>query len=342
MPDFAGLHARVIAVATLLFVPVAQAQQPVADFYRGKTITITVGTSAGGGYDNDSRVLSRHLGRFIPGNPNVVVANVPGARGLTSVNRLYSTNPRDGTFMGVVQRGLLSAPWLNPPGVQYDVTKFNWLFSTAAEPGLAIVWTASSSATVKDIRTTEIIIGGAGDSTIIPQVYNYTIGSRFKLVGGYPGTADLVLAMQRGEIQGIGYYSASNVLDRNRSWLTEGKIRVLLQTGTRRDPQLPDVPLVSELALDARKLLIQNLWLAPLDTARPFAMPPEVPPARVMAVRQAFDRMLHDSDFIEDARRSGMPVDPRSAADLEIILKRYSETPQAIIDEARRAVPESD
>ena len=318
-----------------------RAQESVADFYRGKTITITIGATPGGGYDVDARVISRHLGRFIPGNPVIVVQNVPGARGLTNINRLYATYRKDGTAMSVVQRGLLTAPWLNPAGVQYDVLRFNWIYSTAAEPGVAILWHTSPHNNVADVRNSEVIIGGSGDSSIIPQVFNYTMGTKFKLVTGYPGTADLVLAIQRGEIQGIGYYSWSNLATKNRNWLEEKKVKILFQTGTKRHKDLPGIPTSAELALDAGKLQIQDLWLAPLETARPYAMPPDVPADRVAAVRNAFAEMIANADFLDDAKKTGMTIDPRSAEDIIAILRRLASTPPAIIEEARKAVQDS-
>jgi tripartite-type tricarboxylate transporter receptor subunit TctC len=333
--------ARSLGILCLMSAPAAgkaMAQSDVADFYRGKTITIGVGATPGGGYDLDARVLSRHLGKHVPGNPGVVVQNVPGARGLTQVNRLYASARRDGTMMGVVQRGLLTAPWLNPQGIQFDVMKFNWLFSTAAEPGVAIMWHTSGIQTVGDIQKREGVIGGAGDSAIIPQVYNFTAGTRFRIVSGYPGTADVVLAMERGEVQGIGYYSWSNIASKNPEWVTDKKIRILFQTGEKRHADLPDVPLISELATSDEMRQVQDLWLSPLETARPYAMPPEVPQARVEAVRKAFFDMLKDPEFREDARKTGMLIDPRTHSEIEAILKRVSSSPQSIIETARRAV----
>lgn len=318
----------------------ALAQSDVADFYRGKTISVGVGATPGGGYDLDARVLSRHLGKHISGRPGVVVQNVPGARGLTHVNRLYASARRDGTVMGVVQRGLLTAPWLNPQGVQFDVMKFNWLFSTAAEPGVGIMWRTSGVQTAKDVQAREAVIGGAGDSAIIPQVYNFTAGMKFRIVSGYPGTADVVLAMERGEVQGIGYYSWSNIAAKNPEWISEKKVSVLFQTGERRHRDLMDTPLISELATSDDMRKVQDLWLAPLETARPYAMPPEVPQARVDAVRKAFFDMLEDPEFREDARKTGMLIDPRSNKEIESILARLNTTPQSIIDLARKAVVE--
>ena len=331
--------AALIALAALAPRPVP-AQQSVADFYKGKTITIINGGTPGGGYDVDARVLARHLGRHIPGAPTLVVQNIPGARGLTSVNRLYATAPRDGTFMGVVLRGLVTAPWLNPQGVQFDIAKFNWLFSTAAEPGVAIGWGLPATYSIDDLRKNELVIGGSGDSSIIPRVFNYTTGTRFRMVTGYPGTSELVLAMERGEIQGIGYYSWSNIPAKNPEWITQEKIRVILQTGDRRLPELKDVPLVSELAINAEKRQVQDMWLAPLEIARPYAMPPGVPAERVAALRQAFAETLKDAAFQEDARKAGMLVDPRTAEEIEALLARLSVTPKEVVEDARRAVPE--
>jgi len=242
--------------------------------------------------------------------------------------------------MGVVQRGLLTSPWLNPTGVQFDVFKFNWLFSTAAEPGVAIVWKPPTKLTINDLRSKEVIIGGSGDSAIIPQVFNYTTGTKFKIIQGYPGTSDLVLAMERGEIQGIGYYSWSNIPSKNPTWLSEQKIQVLLQTGDQRSPELPDVPTVAELATDPGKRLVQDLWLSPLEFARPYAMPPETPKERVAAVQAAFGEMLKNSDFQEDAKKSGMVIDPRSADQIRALLNRIAGMPPSVIEDAKKAVLE--
>ena len=320
----------------------AAAQGDVAEFYKGKTINISVGSTSGGGYDLDARVISRHIGRFIPGNPSVLVQNVPGARGLTNVNRVYASGKRDGTVAAVVQRGLISAPWLAPQGVQYDVYKFNWLFSTASEPGVAIIWHTAPSFGMKDVREREIVIGGAGNSTVLPQVFNFTTGTKFKLVTGYPGTADLVLAMQRGEIEGIGLYTWSNIGARNPDWLRDKKIRVVLQTGTTRSAELPDVPTVAELATSPAMRQVQDLWLAPLEVARPYAMPPEVPIERVEAVRKGFFAMIKDAEFQQDAKKAGMAVEPRTADDIVKILEQFKATPQSVIEEARKAVDPKD
>lgn len=315
----------------------ASAQADVAQFFAGKTISLQVGTASGGGYDLDGRLTARHLGKFIPGNPQIVVQNIVGARGLTSINRLYAVAPRDGTAMAVVQRGLMAAPWINPQGVQYEVMKMNWLFSTTAEPGVALIWHTSKNFNLKDIRETEVVVGGAGDSSIIPQVFNFTTGSKFKLVTGYKGSADVVLAILRNEVEGIGYYSWSNVVAKNPEWIKDKKVRVLMQTGAKRAPDLPDVPTVGELASSPAMKQVQDLWLAPLEYARPYVMPPEVPVDRVAAVRKAFAAMAADAEYRTDMAKSGLQTIPSPASEIIALLEKFQKTPQDVIELARKA-----
>ena len=308
-----------------------------AQFYTGKTISLQVGTASGGGYDLDGRITARNLGKHIPGNPQLVVQNILGARGLTSINRLYAVAPRDGTAMAVVQRGLMAAPWINPQGVQYDVLKMHWLYSTAAEPGVALIWHTSKNFNLKDIRETEVVVGGAGDSSIIPQVFNYTTGSKFKLVTGYKGSADVVLAILRNEVEGVGYYSWSNVVAKNPEWIRDKKVRVLMQTGAKRAADLPDVPTVGELALSPAMKQVQDLWLAPLELARPYVMPPETPLDRVEAMRNAFAAMVKDPDYRADMAKSGLQSDPSPASEISALLAKFQKTPQDVIELARKA-----
>lgn len=328
------------ALVCLLMPASADAQSSVADFYKGKSITIQVGAGSGGGYDLDARISSRHLGKYIPGNPQIVVTNILGARGLTSINRLYAVAPRDGTAMAVVQRNLIASPWILPQGVQYDVTKMNWLFSTGVEGGVALVWHTAKSFNLKDIRETEVVVGGAGDSSIIPQVFNFTTGSKFKLVTGYKGSADIVLAMLRQEVEGMGYYSWNNVISKNPEWIKENKVRVLLQTNKTRAPDRKDVPTVWELATSPAMRQVQELWLATLDTARPYVMPPEVPAERVEALRKAFGDMVKDDGYRADMAKSGMVSTPSPGSEINALISRLAATPKDVIELARKAAVE--
>lgn len=316
----------------------SQVAADVGDFYKGKVVTITVGSSSGGGYDTNARIVARHLGKFLAGKPNFIVQNEPGARGLISANRLYTTAKRDGTVMSLMLRAMITAQWLIPKEVRFEAKKFNWLLSTTAEPGVAIVWHTAPQKAPTDLLKMETIVGGSGDSAITPLVLNATIGTKFKVISSYPGTAEIVLAMERGEVHGIAHYSWSNIQSKNADWLAEKKIAILLQTGSQRLPELPDVPTISELATSPEKRQIQDLYLAPLEAARPYAMPPDVPMDRVDAVRAAFDAMLKDAAFQTEAKGGGIMIDPRSADFIQSLITRISNAPSSLIEEAKMAI----
>jgi tripartite-type tricarboxylate transporter receptor subunit TctC len=328
--------AAVLSLATALIVSQASADA-VSDFYSGKTITILVGSSPGGGYDGDARTVARNIGRFIPGQPNVIVQNMPGARGLTSANNLYNIARKDGTFMGVLERVHLVDAYLMPDGVRYDERKFNWIGSTGTEVGVALAWNTAPQKRATDLRTMEFIVGGDSNSATLPRIYNATMGTRFKIITGYPGSSAVILAMEKGEVQGIGNFGLSNLVSKYASWLKEGKVTVLFQTGKAPDTAIPNVPLAFDLALDEQKREILELWLAPNDVARPFAMPPDVPRERVAAVRQAFMAMFKDEQFLSDAKKSGMVIDPRDGETIDKTIAHLRSMPAKVVEAARAA-----
>jgi tripartite-type tricarboxylate transporter receptor subunit TctC len=335
-----GAQVAVSAVAAIFLIGVAgpaAAADEIADFYRGKTIVLTVGTTPGGGYDGDARVIARNIGRHIPGEPNVIVQNMPGARGLTAANHLYNLAPKDGTAMGILQRGHLTAAYLYPDGVRYDERKFNWIGSTGAETSVAIAWHTAPQKTVQDVRKKELVVGGAGDSLTFPKVFNYTMGTKFKIVTGYRGTPSVLLAMEKGEVDGIAYYSWSNIPSKNPDWLSEHKIHVLFQTGDEPNEALPDVPLAKDFALDEQKRKVLDLWLAPNTAARPYAMPPGVPKDRVTAVRKAFMDQFKDPLFLADAKKVGMEIGPKDGQYVQDLVNRLHRSPQNVIEQARKA-----
>jgi tripartite-type tricarboxylate transporter receptor subunit TctC len=314
--------------------PTPAAADSIADFYAGKTITIMVGASPGGGYDVDARVVARNIGRHIPGTPTVIVQNMPGARGLASANYLFNLAPKDGTFMGVVEREHLIDGYLMPGGVRYDERRFNWIGSIGSEQGIAFAWHTAPQKTVDDIRKTEFIVGGVSNSLVLSQIYNATIGTRFKLIKGYTGSENVLLAIEKGEVQGIANYSLSNMLAKHAEWLRDHKINILFQTGEMRDAQLPNVPSALEFALNDEKRQVLALWLAPNAVARPLAMPPGVPEERRIAMRKAFMALFEDPEFLADARRIGMSLDPREGEYIEELVKRLRGYPPRIIEAA--------
>jgi tripartite-type tricarboxylate transporter receptor subunit TctC len=313
------------------------AADSVAGFYAGKTITIMVGSSPGGGYDADARVVARNIGRHIPGTPTVIVQNMPGARGLASANYLFNIAPKDGTFMGVVEREHLIDAYLMPNGVRYDERRFNWIGSIGSEQGIAFAWHTAPQKTVDDIRSAEFIVGGVSNSLVLSQIYNATIGTRFKLIKGYTGSENVLLAVEKGEVQGIANYSLSNMLAKHAEWLRDHKINILFQTGEMRDARISNVPSALEFALNDEKRQVLALWLAPNAVARPLAMPPGVQEERRTAMRRAFMALFQDPEFLADARRIGMSLDPRKGEDIEQLVDRLRASPPQIIGGAKAA-----
>jgi tripartite-type tricarboxylate transporter receptor subunit TctC len=313
----------------------APAETNLADFYQGKTITIMVGSSPGGGYDGDARMVARHLGRHIGGAPTIIVQNMPGARGLAAANSLYNLARRDGTVMGILEREHLIDGYLMPDGVRYDERNFSWIGSIGSEEGVAFAWHTAPQKTVADIRAGEFIVGGYSNSAVLPLVYNKTMGTRFKLIKGYSGSGTVLLAVEKGEVQGIGNYSLSNILAKHPDWIAERKINILFQTGGTRSASLPDVPLASDFALDEEKRQILRLWLAPNAVARPLALPPGVPPERLAAMREAFTALFQDPAFLADAKTSGISVDPKSGESIEALARELRALPPNVIAAAK-------
>jgi tripartite-type tricarboxylate transporter receptor subunit TctC len=318
----------------------ARADGGVADFYQGKTITILVGSSPGGGYDGEARMVARHIGRHIPGAPTVIVQNMPGARGLAAANSLYNLAKRDGTVMGILEREHLIDAYLIPDGVRYDERNFNWIGSIGSEEGVAFAWHTAPQKTIDDIRKAEFIVGGYSNSAVLPLVYNKTMGTRFKIIKGYTGSGTVLLAVEKGEVQGIGNYSLSNILAKHADWIHDRKINIQFRTGEERDATLPGVPLASDFALDEEKRQILHLWLAPNAVARPLAMPPEVPPDRVTAIRQAFMALFQDPRYLSDAKKSGMAIDPKDGEYIQRLVGELRALPASTIEAAKAAVAE--
>ncbi len=327
-------------LVTLINPCVGAAADSVEEFYRGKTLTIMVGSTPGGGYDADARMVARNIGRHIPGNPTVIVQNVPGGRGMTSVNSLYNLVKRDGTFMGMLEREHLIDAYLLPEGVRYDERNFNWIGSVGSEQGVAFAWHTAPQRSVEDIRKAEFIVGGYSNSAVLPFVYNSAIGAKFKVIKGYTGSGTVLLAVEKGEVQGIANHSISNVLGKHPDWIKDRKINILFQTGEKRDAALPEVPLVSDFALNEAKRQVLRLWLAPNEVARPLAMPPEVPPDRVKAVRQAFMALFNDPLFLTDAQKIGMSIDPKEGEYIRKLVHELRALPPPIIAAAKAAAGE--
>jgi tripartite-type tricarboxylate transporter receptor subunit TctC len=324
---------RSIAVASLALCPIfiAYAQGP-ADFYKGRNIELAIGYSAGGGYDVYARLLSRHMGRFIPGNPTIVARNMPGAGSLVLANWLYNVAPKDGTTFGTIGRGTAFDPLLGSTKAQFDAAKFNWIGSMNDEVSVCVAWYTSGVTSLAQLEHKEFTVGGSGqaaDTDQFPKVLNATLGTKFKVVTGYPGGNDVDLAMERGEVMGRCGWSWSSVIATHKSWIDDRKINVLVQLSLAKHPDLPNVPLVVDLAKNDEQRRIFKLVFARQPMGRPFLAPPGVPADRVSVLRKAFMETMKDADFLAEAAKMKLEINPVSGAAVQEIVEDVYKTPKA-------------
>ena len=318
-----------------------RAQSAVADFYRGKNITLIVGYSAGGGYDTYSRILARHLGKHIPGNPAIVVQNMPGAGSLKMANFLYNVAPKDGSTIGTFSRGMAMEPLIGGQNVQFDSTKFTWLGSGTNETSVFVVWHTAPVKTWNDILTKPFTVGGEGsgsDPDIYAALLKNVFGAKLKLISGYPGTAELAIAMERGEIDSRASWSWTSLKTLKPNWLAEKKVNLPVQLNLTRGADLPDVPLVTEFAANDRQRQILKLILSRQEMARPYAAPPGIPDDRKAALRKAFDDAWADPELVAEMKARGQEVNPVSGAALDALIAELYATPKDVVEETRRAI----
>lgn len=329
----AALVAAIVSTS-LLCLGRSAAADPVADFYAGKKITLIVGSDAGGGYDANARLMSRHMSRFIPGNPMLVVQNMPGAGSFLAANNIYNLAAKDGTTMGLVQRTILSANVTHQNGAHFDVEKFNWIGNLANEISLFLAWHDAPVKTAQDMFTKEFIMGGGGptsDSEVQARMLNALLGTKIKIVSGYPGQAQIQLAMERGEVQGMGGWGYSN-LQMHISLLNEHKINLLMQGALERYHKLPDVPTPFEFAKTDEDRQVLALFYSQQTVARPVLSPPGLPGDRLTALRAAFLKMGEDEDFRKDAEKVHLDIDMSSNEAIEKVVHTISTTPPAIVE----------
>ena len=315
-------------------VALAQTEEPAAEFYKkNNTIRVLASSEPGGGVDGYARLLAKHLGRFIPGNPTLVVQNMPGASGIVAANYLYNVARKDGTVIASFQRQVPYTQLLGEPGPQFETAKFNWLGSLAGEGSVCIANVTSPVKTLADLKTKELIMGGSGanDTETVPALANNLLGAKMKIITGYPSATAITLAMERGEVDGI-CTSYASLLARNAHWFRDKKVTILFQTSTRRDPAIPDVPLTSELATNPEDKALLEILDSRFLIGRPFALPPGVSSERVKVLRDAFVAMSKDKDFLADAAKEGRDVDIVNGADMQALLVGISQKPKATID----------
>jgi tripartite-type tricarboxylate transporter receptor subunit TctC len=326
------------AVAAIVAYAPAWAAAP-AEFYKGRTVSIIIGYSAGGGYDLYARVLAQHLGKHIPGNPNVIPQNMPGAGSIKAAAYVFSAAPKDGTVIGTFARGMAATALIGQ--APFDARKFTWLGSATKDVTLCISWGPSPIKTWNDALTKQFTAGGegpAGDPDMFAKLYKNVFGAKIKLATGFPGTTDITLAMQRREVDGLCGISWSTVKSRYGNWVKEKKINFLIQAAPKRAPDLPDVPFAADFAKTTEQKQILDFAIANEVLARPFVAPPNIPEDRKAILRAAFDATLRDPAFLADASKTMIDIDPVSAAEAEAVVAYLYALPKDVIAKAARAV----
>ena len=337
-----GLSVRAVGALMLGLASVAAGRaDSVADFYRGKTVEVYVGYSTGGGYDIYARMLARHMGRFIPGNPTLLPKNMEGAGSLRLANWLANAAPRDGSAFGTIGRGTAFDPVLGQPGAQFTAGDLSWIGSMNHEVSICASWQTSGVARFEDLLTRELLVGAVSnndDTGQFAKVMNNVLGTRLKIVAGYPGGNDVVLAMERGEVQGRCGWSWSSVVAARMSWWTEKKINILVQLALAKHPDLPDVPLVTDLAKDDAQRQMLRMIFARQVMGRPFVAPPGVPKERVAALRKAFMDTMADKDFLADSAKAKLEIAPVPGDKVEALVKEIYATPPEVAKQAAAAL----
>lgn len=319
----------------------ARAQDDISQFYAGKTLRIVVGVAVGSGYDLTARLLGRHIANHIPGKPQVVVSNQTGAGGLTMTQALYTQGPKDGTAIGAPFNGTPTMPYLTPETARFDPTKLNWIGSTNRESQVSYVWHTAPHQSLADIARIEFVAGSQAPGSTqhdFPVAVNRLFGMKFKVINGYDGTPKIHLAMERGEVHGLASTNWTTLKAIAPDWLAEKKVRLLGQWGFKPHAELTDVPMWLDLAkTDADKQAMQVL-LARLEFGRPYFLPPDVPAARVEAIRRAFDATMKDPAFLVEAEKAKLEIEPLTGEEVARLVGRIAATPPAVLARVREAL----
>lgn len=329
------------AVLSFLGASAGAQAQSVADFYKGKQISVIIYSAAGSAYDVYARLLARHMGRHIPGNPGFLPKQMPGAGGLKATEYLYRIAPKDGTVIGTISRGNPFEPMLGNKKANFDPFKFTWLGSMNREVSLAISWHTSKVKTLDDLRQRELLIPGTGagaDSQILPVAFNNLAGTKFKIILGYQNTTKAALSMEQGELEGIGYWSWSAIKQGHPDWIKNKKINLLLHTGLAPHPELPGVPMIRAAATNDVDRQALEFILAREIIGRPFVAPPDLPADRAASLRGAFLAALKDPQLLAEADKQRMEINPVSGEEADALLKTVAATPKPVMDRVKQVL----
>ena len=318
------------------FASPAAAQSP-ADFYKGKSIDLIIGFTQGGGYDVYARVVGRHMEKHIPGQPKIIPKQMTGAGSRKAAGYVYNVAAQDGTTLATADQSLPLQQALEEPGLQFDATKLQWIGNVNADINTLAVWHTHGITSIEQCKSAEVVLGATGPNTSAqyPQVMNNLLGTKFKIISGYPGGADINLAMERGEVVGRGSNAWASWKSTKADWLRDKKVNILVQIGLEKAPDLPDVPLLMDLAGNDEDRAVLRLLSAPTAVGRPIFSTPNVPMDRVTVLRRAFDATVKDPRFLEDAKKIGLEVNPATGEQIQQILKDVYSLPPAVVDKAK-------
>ena len=317
------------------------AADPIADFYRGKSISMVIATAPGGDYDLRARLVSRHLGRHIPGNPSIVPRNMPGGVGIQAMNFMANVAPKDGTAIHAIMQNMSTHQALGGLGVEFDTRKFFWIGNTTDTPNVINSWHTTGIRTIQDVMTRELVVGAPGQATnsvYYPRALNELVGTKFKIVSGYPGGNQVNLAMERGEVGGRGSNSWASWKATKPAWLSEKKIFILVQVALKRNPELADVPTMIELAKSDEDKAVMTFLSADVPISRAYVTTPGVPAERVQALRRAFDATMKDPEFRAEAAKFNMDMSPATGEEAQRYSDLIANTPAPVLKRARALI----
>jgi tripartite-type tricarboxylate transporter receptor subunit TctC len=315
------------------------AADPIEDFYRGKTLRMIVATSPGGDYDLRARLLARHMGKHIPGNPAIVAVNMPGGVGVQAANYMAMQAPKDGTVLHAIMQGMSALQALGGSNVEFDTRKFSWIGNTTDTPNVINSWYTTGIKTIQDVMTKELVVGAPGTATssvYYPKALNELVGTKFKIVSGYPGGNVVNLAMERGEVGGRGSNSWASWKSTHPEWLKEKKIYILVQIALKRDPELADVPTMMELAKNEDDRKVLEFLSADIPISRAYVTTPGVPPERVEALRRAFDATMKDPAYLAEAAKTNMDISPSTGEEAQKFSTMIANAPASVIARTKK------
>jgi tripartite-type tricarboxylate transporter receptor subunit TctC len=315
--------------------------QTAAEFYGRTSVRLLISADPGGSYDSNARLVARHLGKHIPGNPRIVAEQMVGASGRIAANYLYNVAPKDGSVIALVQQSVPMGQVTGEPGVQYDAGRFNWIGSPILLDDVLVVWHATGVRTMEDAKKKEVVIGATsttGTNYLYPKITNELLGTKFKIVTGYQGATPIKLALERGEVEGHGSNPWSDWKVTKPDWVRDKKIIPLMQMSLEKHPDLPDVPLLIDLATNPEVKAVFELMSITADIGRPFVTAPGVPTERVAVLREAFAKTMQDTDFLADAAKANIDIKLIDGHELEVLVQRVLSSPKSAVELLKSAL----